>query len=161
MQSGWNLWSQGSTRRSWPFSKSSVQMEQPRFESLLVVRSVLVAAPTPVASVSAGAMPDGLSTVMGGVSVVVVVVVAVAAVGAGALFAVFVSAVSWAGGTLVVVPSTSLVSAVDASSTSVGFAGSFSPNLTIGIVSRIALPRPLALLCLGRPITFRGPYRSG
>lgn len=31
--SGWNLWSQGRTRRSWPFSKSSVQMEQPSVSS--------------------------------------------------------------------------------------------------------------------------------
>ena len=33
MHAGWNLWSQGRTRRSWPTSKSSVQMLQPGMSS--------------------------------------------------------------------------------------------------------------------------------
>ena len=48
-----------------------------------------------------------------------------------------------------------------AGSAPAGFGGSLSPNLTIGIVSSIALAIPLALLCLGNPSTFLGPYRSG
>jgi hypothetical protein len=53
--SGWNLWSQGRTRKSWPISKSSVQMEQPRFSSCDALS-------LPVAAVAmadcAGAMPS-------------------------------------------------------------------------------------------------------
>lgn len=49
----------------------------------------------------------------------------------------------------------------EAISTSVGFGGSCSPNLTMGIDSSIALARPFALLCRGLPTTSRGPYRSG
>jgi hypothetical protein len=40
--------------------------------------------------------------------------------------------------------------------------GSGSPNFTMGRVSSMALARPLARLCLGRPVmAARGPYRSG
>ena len=55
----------------------------------------------------------------------------------------------------VVVPS--LASVVGPNSTSVGFGGSGCPNLTMGKVSKMALPKPLALLCLGRPSTSLGP----
>lgn len=49
--SGWNLWLHGSTRMSWPFSKSSVQMEHPRPSSALVFAAA-TAAP------AAGAIPE-------------------------------------------------------------------------------------------------------
>jgi hypothetical protein len=62
-----------------------------------------------------------------------------------------------AAATVLFVPSASLASFVDPSSTSVVLGGSFSPNLMIGIVSKIALPKPFALLCRGLPSTFRGP----
>jgi hypothetical protein len=69
--SGWNLWLQGSTRRSWPFSKSSVQIEHPRASS---DDALSVPAPTPVAAGCAGAMPDWCSSDSLGVAACIVLV---------------------------------------------------------------------------------------
>lgn len=59
--SGWNLWSHGKTRRSWPFSKSSVQMEHPRLSSDEAL-SVPIAPAAAAAADCAGAMPDCCSS---------------------------------------------------------------------------------------------------
>ena len=114
-------------------------------------------APATAAGATAAAMPSGFS-VMAGVSRVV----SAGAVGVSFLGASVGVAMVAAGGAgtaagVLFAPSMCLGSLVDASSTSVCLAGSLSPNLMIGIVSRIALPRPFALLWRGLPSKFLGP----
>lgn len=144
MHAGWKEWLHGRTRTSWPFSKSSVHIEQPRAFSSLV--SDVDASCEPVAP--AAVISRDVSGSSAGVA-------ASPLAGGASFFACACASVSS--------PSAEATDLVLASSTSVGLArsSSLSPNLTIGIVSNMALARPLALLCLGLPNTFRGPYRSG
>lgn len=142
MHSGWNLWLHGSTLTSWPFVKSSVQTEHARPLSALASVEVSPSGRLPVAaafSVVTFSEPSFplVDSERGSCSVD-----GLCTCTAGGRF---------------VGPSSTSPPATCCS----GLFSSLSPNLTIGMVSSIALAIPLALLCLGLPSMFLGPYRSG
>ena len=141
MQAGWYLWWHGSTRTSSPVVKSSVQIEHPNSPPA----GEASALPSASSVAAVGSPPDSPLTVVAGSFGRCSISVSTAAP---------VTSGTWC--TLDVPSSISI-------SLSPDLTGSGSPNLTIGRVSSMALARPLARLCLGRPVEppARGPYLSG
>lgn len=132
IHSMWNWWLQGSTRRSWPLIKSSVQIGHEKLPA------------SGISVLASGAVGVGVGfSLSSGVGI---------SDSWGVDIPMFPSAWECSRSSAPTI-STFLLAASTSSF--------LSSNLTTGIVSNIARAIPRARLCRTRPAIRRGPYRSG